>query len=184
MIDWYVIVIGLSVLLLVFLWWKEISRRNKARLFLRLAATLVSVISLACMCLPVNCNRTISINYANEAILLTEGFSQDSLARFLRLHKNIPVFTLDERLASAMNSPALLVTDRDVLAGKNIHAMHVFGYGLSRDELAWLPKQTLIFHPSKMVTGITSIYWRSAITTGEKWYIQGRFNNASSTPKK
>ncbi|MDQ3683810.1 MAG: hypothetical protein M3352_12180, partial [Bacteroidota bacterium] len=183
MIEWNYIVIGLSFLLLVFLLLKEIRRQNKGKLLLRIVASVVAIISLACIALPINYHKTKTIDSKNEAILLTEGFSKDSLERFLNLRKkNIPVFTLDESLVSAKKYNASLATDPGIFSKNDISALHVFGYGLEKQDLEGL-KQTIIFHPSKIKTGITLINWQTKVQSGEKLYVQGKFNNASSAKK-
>ncbi len=126
MIEWNYIVIGLSFLLLVFLLFKEIKRQNKARLSLRIVASLFAVICLACIALPVRYHKVKTIDAANEAILLTDGFDRDSLEHFLRSkEKVLPVFTLDEKMVSAKKYKASLVTDQDFFT-EDINKVHVF----------------------------------------------------------
>jgi hypothetical protein len=183
MIEWNYIVIGLSFLLLVFLLFKEIKRQNKARLSLRIVASLFAVICLACIALPVRYHKVKTIDAANEAILLTDGFDRDSLEHFLRSkEKVLPVFTLDEKMVSAKKYKASLVTDQDFFT-EDINKVHVFGYGLEKGELESLNKKEIVFHPSKIKTGITSINWQPKIKSGEKLFVQGRFNNAFSSKK-
>lgn len=184
MIDWIYIVVGLSFLLLAFLLFKEISRQNKSRLLWRILATVFAAVSFACLALPVRYYQAKTSDSVNEAILLTEGFNVDSLTTFLRSKdKTIPVFTLDEKLLSARKYSAAFVTDPGSVFNRDINAVHVFGYGLSDEELKELNKQTLVFHPS-IVSGITSISWQSKIKSGDKLYVQGSFNNPSSSSKK
>ncbi len=183
MIDWIYIVSGLSFLLLAFLLWKEITRQNKSRLLWRILATVFAVVSFACTAFPIRYSRTKKIDSKNEAVLLTEGFNVDSLKSFLRSKdKTIPIYTIDETLISAENYNASLVTDPGSFSDKNLNAIHIFGYGLSNEELKGLEKQALVFH-SSVATGITSISWRSKIKSGDKLFVQGRFNNTSSSAK-
>jgi len=185
MTDWMYIVTGCSLLLLGFLLWKEMSRPDKHMLVWRIVATLFAVISLTCMALPISYRQQKTIDTTNEAVLLTEGYNHDSLAHFLRTkEKAIPVYILDDRILSASKYNASLITDPGEFSAKGISALHVFGFGLEKKELERLDKQPIIFHPSKMQTGITSINWRPKIKQGEKLNVQGSFHNASAASKK
>lgn len=53
MMHWNYIVVAAALLLLVFLLWKEIKRTDKARLYVRLAASVLAVVSLLFLVLPV-----------------------------------------------------------------------------------------------------------------------------------
>jgi hypothetical protein len=55
---WNSIVVIACAALLFFLCRKEWLRANKARLFLRIAASLVAIVCLACMALPLTIKET------------------------------------------------------------------------------------------------------------------------------
>lgn len=187
MIDWNYIVISLSVLLLFFLFFKEITRKNKARLLWRLMATVFAVSSLAGIALPISFNHTKTEIKTNEAVLLTEGFNSDSVNKFLSAnHNNIPVITVDKNLNAAKKYNALYVPDVSFLSQQYqvINTFHVFGFGFDKDELNNIKNTSLIFHPADISSGITSINWLQKIKTGEKLFIQGSFNNPLTSKAK
>ena len=187
MIDWNYIVIGLSVLLLFFLLWKEIIRQNKARLFSRLLATVFAVSSLACMALPISFNHTKTAAITNQAVLLTEGFNSDSVNKFLSAnHSNIPVITVDKNINAAEKYNADYVPDVSFLSQqyRDINTFHVFGNGFEKDELDNLKNVSIIFHPTDLSSGITSISWAQKIKTGGKLFIQGSCHNSSPAKAK
>ena len=186
MIDWNYIVISLSVLLLFFLLWKEITRHNKARLVPRLLATVLSVSSLACIILPISFNHTKTLTITNQAVLLTKGFNSDSVNKFLSAnHSNIAIITIDKN-ANTEKYNAAYVSDISFLSKqyRDINTFHVFGYGFDKDQLDDLKKTTLIFHPADLSSGITAINRSQKIKTGEKLFIQGSFNNSSTSKAK
>lgn len=178
------IIIGLSLLLLLFLLWKETSRKNKARLLWRLVATMFAIASLACMALPVSYCVKEKIDTNNQfAVLLTEGADGDSLNKFFSISNNaIPVLTTGENLKASKKYNAVYVADVCLLSQqyKDIHTFHVFGYGLQKEQLDSLKDAHLIFHPATLSAGITSIHWPQVIKTGQKLFIQGSFNNPSA----
>lgn len=187
MINWNYIVIGLSVLLLFFLLWKEITRKNKARLLWRLAATVFAVSSLAGIALPIFFNHTKTAAITNKAVLLTDGFNSDSVNKFLSANPdNMPVITFEKNVTAAQKYNAAYVADVSFLSQQyqDIHTFHVFGYGFDEDELDNLKNASLIFHPAALSSGITSIHWSQKIKTGEKLFVQGSFCNSSTSKAK
>lgn len=202
MTDMHYIVAGLSLLLLCFLIWQETKRQNKARLSLRILATVFAVTGLACMALPISYTRKLPVivtalsksgnekiyfnDYTgdNPAILLTEGFSKEDVETFLSIaKKTVPVFTVDEMLIPQPRYSSSLITDIGSLIEKQFDVVHIFGYGLNKEELYALKKQPIIFHPSK-INGISSIHWQQKINSGDKLSVQGCFINPSSSAKK
>lgn len=96
MIEWDYVIIAMSFLLLCFLLWKEVTRANKLRLIWRMVASVLAVVSLACIALPVIITVKETVIASKEAILLTDGFNNDSIKSFLNnTSKQYPVFTTD-----------------------------------------------------------------------------------------
>jgi hypothetical protein len=185
MTDMQYIVAGLSLLLLCFLTWKETKRQNKARLTWRILATVFAVIGLACIALPISYNRQLPVATGNNpAILLTEGYSKESVEGLLGAgKKTVSIFTLDETLIPPAGYNSSLVTNIDSVFAKQFGVVHIFGYGLDKDELDAIKEQPIIFHPSKL-SGITGIQWQHKINSGDKLSVQGSFTNPSSSAKK
>ncbi|HEX8331648.1 MAG TPA: hypothetical protein VF622_03450 [Segetibacter sp.] len=186
MIEWSFIVIGLSLLLLAFLIWKEVNRNNKARLLWRVLSSILAVVSLACIALPIYYGKIIKSNSSNNVILLTEGFESESVTALLKANDKAPVFTLDDKLVASRKFNTKLVSRLSSIRKiqKDVSAIHVYGNGLEADELTDLDSMPIVFHPAKQVTGITTIHWTDKLKTGDKLYIQGSFNNASSSTLK
>lgn len=168
MYYWNYIVIGLSMLVLVFVLAKEILRANKARRTARIIAVLLAVASLACIALPVSFSRNSPGNNNTEVILLTEGYNADSLQAFQKKSAGIKVYTLPEYMA------ALPVAN----------VLHVFGFGLTATQWQQLPRCTIIMHTSPVPEGIIAADWPQRMVTGEKLYLQGIYNNIVGKPVK
>lgn len=158
MTTWNYIVICLSLVLLTLLLTYEWKRANRARLVWRLSATVILMAALAALVLPITYKRSAAVR-DKEGILLTEGYDPDSVRVFAQA-----------RNASVWASPA---EEKD----PGLSVLHIFGYGLTGEQCAALPPVPLVFHPSAMRAGITSIYWQRSLWTGEACRIQGHFYN-------
>ena len=134
------------------------------------------------MALPLfTLTKTVSITA--EAVLLTEGFNKDSVNKFLGANNNnIPVITLDKNVQAAGNYPAHYLAGIRFFSQQypDITTVHIFGYGAEKNELDLLKNVSVIFHPTEIPSGITSIHWPQKIRTGERLLIQGSCNISSS----
>jgi hypothetical protein len=165
--TWNTIVIIAGTLLLFFLYRKEMMRRNKARLALRIIVSVITVVCLVCMGLPVTISRS-TVATAGEAIVITAGADKDSIQQFKKLRNStIPVLEEDELLSDY---------------GTQYDSLHVFGYGFSDEELQTINAKQFIFHPSPIKTGITNISWNGEIKKGETLLVQGTYTNNSALP--
>ena len=183
MMYWNTIVITACGALLLYLLWKEIGRSNKAWLWARIAATVVAITGLVGLAIPILYSTKVAAINTNEAILLTKGYSQDSLTFFLQKNKIAPVYTLVKNLArpGATYLPDVAFLHSD---SNHFNRMHVFGNGLNEDELHSITNIPLSFHPSSIKTGISSVSWNQQATLGNKLRIQGRFINNEASPAK
>ncbi|MFT4153931.1 hypothetical protein [Parafilimonas sp.] len=150
------------LLLAALLIWLEVKRQNKARLLWRIIASVSAAASLAFPAMPI-AFHTAEGNMKNEAVLLTDGYSKDSVDAFLKQNRHAAVYTKDayEQQHERYN-------------------LHVFGYGLSADEWQTMPASGIFFHPSKLGNGIISIGYKKQISSGETLAVQGRFNNTTN----
>jgi hypothetical protein len=167
MTTWNTIVIIAGVVLLFFLCRKEIARSNKARLPLRIIATILAVVSLICMGLPLSM-RNSSVAKSNEVIVVTAGANEDSIQQFRKnSNKKITVLQAD-----------------DFLSAQTTHydSVHVFGYGFTADELKSIHARGLVFHPSVVANGIVSVNWNRKLKKGEELLVQGVYANSQSFP--
>lgn len=179
--TWNYIIIAVSIFLLLVLFWKEISRPNKARLLWRLLCSFAAITSLACLALPLTYQKTIQ-DQSKQPVLLTEGFVADSLS----LIKNAVFLSTNPEIAHRGPLKAEYIASLAYYLKTNPHIrqLHVAGYGLDEAELHNLPPVSLIFHPAPSPTGIKNIHWTEKIKTGNRLTVQGNFQNSSSKPIK
>jgi len=182
MLTWDTINIILCVLLLAFLCWKEWRRLNRSRLILRLAASLLAVVSLACLALPLTTKIKATNRKEKKAVLLTEGFDKDSVNSFLLKNSNIPVYALTNTIINAYkNYKIQFLSAADITSfNKQVTDIHIFGYGLDKEALKVLSSSSVVFHPAKAMDGITFVNWRHKIKAGDQLRVQGNFLNSSA----
>lgn len=163
---WQYIFIGLGIALLAVSCWEQYKRRNKKNLALRLLACLIATVSLTCLGLTIAYKKAAAAN--DTVILITNGYSDDSIHTFEQTqNKQYTTTTFKEFIINDINS---------------YKTLHVFGYGLSDDELQQLRNTPIIFHPQAIANGITNAQWQPSIQAGEKLRVQGTYNNATNTP--
>jgi hypothetical protein len=185
MISWNYIIVIACLAAIGFLIRKESIRVNKLQLPWRIVASVIAVAGLACLILPITIKITdTSAMLSRQVILLTEGYHPDSIKKFLANNKKeISLYTADpDLLKTAVAYKPSLVVDPAMLADslKAYEPLHVFGYGLTTPELKKLDGRIVIFHPSSLPIGISSINWERKIKRGEPLLIQGSFNNTGS----
>lgn len=168
-------------LLLGFIIFKEIRRKNKLNLILRIAASVFAILALLFIALPISYNRTVSTDNSNIAILLTEGYHQDSLAKW----KGASLFSTDIEVTEK-DKKVQYIPDIDYfLASKpDYQTLHIMGYGLESNEIKSLKTKNLIFHPSALENGVNSISWSGKIRSGEQLLVQGQYNNTTGSEVK
>jgi hypothetical protein len=163
--------------LLVFLLYHEWKRKNRARLYGRLTASLLAVTSLLFMAYPYAGNN--SGVAVKKIILLTDGFIKDSLEHFLQ-QTNIqpPVFSAIPERWNISGKPVQLVTNWNAFAARHAaDTLHVFGNGVSKEILAMLHPHPIVFHASPVLPAITHIYWKQQLQPGEPLAVQGHYEN-------
>lgn len=169
MIVWQYSYIILSVFLLTFLIWKEIKRLLQLRLLWRVIASIITILSLACLATDISYKKTQLANTNKKKIvLLTDGYNKDSLARF---------YTQNPQQVDTVSISN--ITEKIL---QNFYEVDVSGNGLDEADLQLLNKHPISFHPSKKPTGIVSISWQHTLTIGENLVVQGTFNNDTKTP--
>ncbi|MBV9986078.1 MAG: hypothetical protein JO301_00245, partial [Chitinophagaceae bacterium] len=175
--DLHYIAIGLSTALLGFLVWKETSRPNKARIGLRIIANVLTVAGLLCLILPLQYRKDLRSD-RRTAIVLTPGFSEDSVNAFIRtISAAAPVYVADNTLTEARKFRPQLLDSREQVGS----ILHVFGQGLPRETLQTLAADSIVFHPS-LLTGITGVHWNTKLFSGEKLVMTGTYHNPSGRP--
>jgi hypothetical protein len=161
-------------LLLAFILFKEIKRENKSNRILRILASIFAIIALYFIASPIKYKRQVSVKETNSAILLTEGYHKDSLESW----KGRSIFTTEKEIAEK-NKNVKHIGDINKFLSSNskFEIFHVYGYGLENHEFESLRGKNLIFHPSVLADGISSINWSNKIRSGEELLIQGSYNN-------
>jgi hypothetical protein len=168
-------------LLLSFLILKELGRKNKSNLRFRLTASVLAIISLVFILYPIKYDRKVSLSNSTIAILLTEGYSKDSLDKW----KGATLFSTNKAITEKDNEVQYINDIIYFLSSKSDYqTLHIFGYGLDSDELKSLKTKNLIFHPSALKNGISSISWSEKIYSGKQLLVQGRYNNTTGTEVK
>jgi hypothetical protein len=174
---WNFSVIAVSVLLLVFLLWKEISRKNKSRIIWRVLASVLAIFSLICLAVPPFYHGKRSINASQEIVLLTAGFSKDSLNKY---QNSTPVYTADAEIYKTSKSLKIhFLTDLDLSGNAAIRnkTVHILGFGLQEDELAASQNFPVRFNLTELPSGIQKINWTNRLKAGESFRVQGNFRN-------
>jgi hypothetical protein len=163
-------------LLLSFLIFKEIGRKNKSNLIFRLSASILAIVSLLFILFPLKYDRKVSLSNSTIAILLTDGYSKDSLEKY----KGASLFSTDLAITKKDNKVQYIHNIAYFLTSKpDYQTLHIFGYGLESDELKSLKNKNLIFHPTALKNGVSSISWPEKIRSGEQLLVQGKYNNTS-----
>ncbi|MGI4897256.1 MAG: hypothetical protein ACRYFT_01690 [Janthinobacterium lividum] len=180
-----ILVLTVSFLLLVFLFWKEIRRTNKQRLVWRLLASFIAVASLIFLAVPPFYHDKRSIATSKEILLLTDGFSKDSLTKYRNTSPQKPViYTADETVYQTLKSPQIQFVADLGLWRKTIPTnttLHVLGFGLKEEELQSLKPQPLRFTAPELPSGISKLNWTHRLNAGENFRIQGNFLNQNDS---
>jgi hypothetical protein len=139
-----------SLVMLAFLLLLEV-RAGRPRQGWRIAATIVAMGSLLGMVLPLAWSLQVGVQ--GEAVYLTEGYSVDSVRRFLAGHKGIDGIWEEEPVSR----------------------LHVFGYGLTREKWVGLKSPELVFHPGPPAEGVVWAEWPRRLNAGERLMVQGHW---------
>jgi len=173
--TWNIIVAIVCLVLLAVSVWKEVRRVSKANLALRVIAVVIVVAALACITLPLTYQTGQTVSDKHEGVLLTDGFSADSLKKY----PDAPVFTTSSPIKKEYPTAVLLNNLSEVRADHpQVTGLHILGYGLNEEELKALGGMPVAFHPALQATGISSIGWSQNLKAGEVLKVQGKFTNA------
>ncbi|HEY0244362.1 MAG TPA: hypothetical protein VGC01_02265 [Mucilaginibacter sp.] len=179
--NWTISVILICVLLAIFTIWIEYRRDNRSRLAWRILASIIAIVALACIALPITYLTETKTTGDNDAVLLTENYSADSIS-----HAGYKmIFTTDKAIKKAYPKATLLSNIQDI---NNIHPaikqLHILGYGLDEYELQQLNHIPVIYNAPSIPAGISAINWPGQLKAGELLQVQGSYNNTLSQPVK
>ncbi|AYL94441.1 hypothetical protein [Mucilaginibacter celer] len=173
--NWNILVLSICPLIAAVSVWKEIRRPNKRLLGLRIIAVFMAIIALACIAIPIKYQTDITASNQSEAVLITDGFSPDSLSAY----KNLKQFTLNANIKKRYPNLVLLDKLSHLSADSGITRLHILGDGLSEFELSQLNCLSFSFHPEQFKQGVTAVNWNSRIKTGDELKVQGTYKNSS-----
>lgn len=176
--NWNAIVIIICILIAAFAVWKEYVRANQSRLVLRLLATITTIIALACIALPLTYRVDVNRQDKREVLLLTEGFSADSVSRY----NTKKIFTLNSAISKKIPKATLIYDLVDLKSDSTITQIRILGDGLDKEELQRLDHVPVIFHPAAFKQGISAISWNERLKAGDEINIVGTYKN--SLPQK
>lgn len=165
----------LAVLVALLLMWLAWRRRNRQRLVWRLLASAVAGVSLILLLFPPIYQHPVN---PSTAVLLTDGFSTDTLESLLEQQQAAPLLFSYGTEASDATPISDLYTWRQ--EHPNLAKVHVLGYGLEEQELEALKSIQLVPHFSAVPPGVTAVHWPASIKSGEAIEIAGRYIADSS----
>ncbi len=170
--NWTLSVIIICTVLALLFSWQEYRRADRRRLTWRILAIWISLAALACIALPISYRATTSTNAQTDAILLTDGFSRDSIPA------NTPVFTIDEPIKKDYPK-ATLISSLDELSQHQpaFKQIKVLGYGIDDADLTQLSSLPISYTAPALPVGLQNISWPSKINTGEQFTVQGKYYN-------
>lgn len=163
MTAWNYIVLFCCLLLLAWLCWKEWRRPIRTRLAIRLLFSLLAVAALVLIAIPVY--KTSAPAKTGAAILLTDGYNEDSLQQFIQHDgKGLQVYHWEQVAAI----PAGIAT------------LHVFGYGVDACNWPQLPAAKLVLHAPAAVPGVNAIHWQPQLQQGSTLAVQGTIQHTGT----
>ncbi|OAQ39552.1 hypothetical protein A5893_08120 [Pedobacter psychrophilus] len=174
--EFKLIALFLSVFLLAFLLFKEVKRRNKNWLILRLIASVIAVGSLFFLIYPIRYEVFKSVK-KEEFNLLTEGANLDSVSK-----SNAQLFTLDSGIFQNNSKNKIkFLPDLSYYLSEHpeIKTINLYGEGLENSELKKLINYKINFKPIKNINGIQNVSWQKTITNTDDLIVEGKYKNGS-----
>lgn len=172
-------VLIMAVLVLIFLWYKEIARAEKARLLIRSAAGTGAVTGLVLLFLPLKLKKG-QAPRQDTLYLLTAGVTRkpgrDTLfsttdTALLRQYRKYKINFIPDLSYYLRQHP-------------EINTIHAEGYGLTSTALSAAEGYHFLFRPSALPAGILRAEWSPVIKETERLEIQGTYNSAGGQPVK
>ncbi|MGH7491082.1 MAG: hypothetical protein ACREOO_01675 [bacterium] len=164
----------ISIPLLAFVVFLTLRRANRKRLWLRLAAGILSVFSLCA--LAAQPHRLISQG-SLEGILITPGAeAPQAQTRLDSLSLTAKIFSLPGTDTSTFRGRAYQsIPDVGYLERHypTIGKLHVFGHGLRNYDWMELDSIQITTYLSPPAFGIQAIHWQRTLSLGEKLHVQG-----------
>ena len=177
MISWNFL-LALACITGLYLLYKEWTRRRRAHLPGRLAASLLAVASLLAMAYP----HTETDRGVEKIVLLTDGFTRDSVDRFLQNNQPVAIFSTNGVKKNVFPGHVVLPVNfwKTFAASYPGHAIDVFGNGLDKDALQALHSRPIVLHANPVLFAIDHVHWKQHLQTGEPLNVQGHCENHSA----
>lgn len=165
----------------VFLIYKEVKRVNKVRLVWRIIASIVMIGAFAALLLPVTYTVK-KMEPTNALNLITIGATKENISMVKGKG-----YTLDSAVMSAHpNSKINYLPDLSyhLQLHPEINNIHVYGYGLEKEELKKLGNHVLTFDSGSMPSGVISANWQPELKATVPLIVQGNYHNENEQPVK
>ncbi|TGD78474.1 hypothetical protein [Hymenobacter wooponensis] len=172
------LVLALCALLAVGLSVSALRRANRSRRGWRFGAGLLAVVGLWLLAFPPSQPLR---STATDALLLTDGYSADTLRQLLR---QLGPGTRFWRYAAPSASPDTSTLSNVAALRQRIPGLqrvHVLGQGLPAANLPELGSVRLTMHSSGPQAGFRNATWARTTQVGKTWAIDGFFDNAGAT---
>ena len=153
------IIIVLMVVITIWLLYKEWKRVPVRWRIIRVICTLVAAVMLACIGLEPEYKTS---GKQPHSIILLSGDADSKTAQ--RFKAAAPVYTSDALHAGTL---------------PNADTIHLFGSGLTEDELKTLEPSMIVFHPDTTRAGITNVHWSNRLNKGNRLLIEGNSSNTT-----
>lgn len=175
--DFKIIAVVICSLLLFFLLFKEITRKDKSKLIWRILANIFSVASFLFLIIPLK-YKTVIQQSLNEINLITAGVDADTISKIKSIKYT---FANDDDYPAQKGIKTTQIPDLAyfVKTHPEINKINIFGYGLNESELENLNGYHINFHPSNKINGIISANWASRLKSTKQLLVQGIYQNSS-----
>lgn len=174
----FLLLLALCGLLAIGLSVAAFRRANRTRLPWRIGAGLLAMVGLWLLAFPPSQRLRAS---TSEAVLLTRGYSPDTLRQLLQ---QLGPGTLLWRYAAPATSPADTPTLSNLAALRQrlpgLQQVHVLGQGLPATDLPELGTLRLVTHPSALQTGFRMANWARSTQVGQPWLVEGYLENTGA----
>lgn len=173
----FLLVLALCIVLALGLSVAALRRVNSTRRGWRLGAGWLAVAGLWLLAFPPSQRLRTS---TSEAIVLTPGYSPDTLRQLLRQLGPGTVLWRYAMPAAAADTPTLshVAALRQRLPG--LRQVHVLGQGLPAADLPELGVIRLVAHPAAPQAGFRSASWARSAQVGQPWAVEGYVANSGA----
>ena len=175
--EWNYLVIGISAILGLSLVLLEVRRKPRRNLLWRLIASVLAVGAVTLIALPPTYTKKNHGSGDRDVVLLTAGYSKDSLSAF----SNPVIIATDKKLLAGSGAgDRRYIPSLDYYLSENpaVRSLHILGTGLPEEELAMLKSTGVQFHGPEKPFGFQQVKWQPSVRSGDELIVAGTFNNS------